>query len=261
MAPEGTLHLVGLGHGPRGMTVDALEVLRSCTNVLLERYTSPAGEQQRQRWEALIGRPIVVLSREEVERADVILHQARKGPTALCTAGDPLVATTHQELRLSALEAGVAVHYWPAPSVQTIVPSLLGLQQYKFGRTITLPYPAPSFSPTSPLEQAQGNIAAGLHTLVLLDLHEQEGTTMRAEQGVAQLRSMAQRLPGDPLPATTLIAAVARAGWPDSALAVGTQEQWEQGAIASLGETPHALVLLGPLHFQERRAIDRWRAR
>jgi diphthine synthase len=47
---------------------------------------------------------------------------------------------------------------------------LSGLQSYRFGRQVTIPYQYGDYLPVSPLEMIVGNQMNNLHTLVLLDL-------------------------------------------------------------------------------------------
>ena len=58
----------------------------------------------------------------------------------------------------------------PGMSATSLAVSLSGLQSYKFGRQVTLPYPYGDYLATSPLEMILRNLEGGLHTLVLLDL-------------------------------------------------------------------------------------------
>jgi len=200
-----------------------------------------------------------------VEQGTSILAAAAAGPTALCVVGDPLAATTHQELRLTALEAGLAVHYWPGTSILTVAPSLAGLHHSKFGRLVTLPFPQPGFVPTSPVEHLLDNLRRGLHTLVLLDLPEDGSRTMTVSEAAAILWATAQRLtqergdgvaPG--LDDGTAIVAIASAGWPDASVVAAPLGRWRGPDPPTVGPTPHCLVVVGALHFQEERALARW---
>ncbi len=99
------------------------------------------------------------------------------------------------------------------------------------------------------------NRAGGLHTLVLLDLRPEEGRFLTGPEAVALLR---ERDPtGRWLPAEAEIAIVARAGSPTAAAAFGPPDQLRG---LDIGPPLHCLVVPAPeLHFEEARAIARWR--
>jgi diphthine synthase len=97
------------------------------------------------------------------------------------------------------MEEGVGFEVVPGMSATALAVSLSGLQSYKFGRQVTLPYPYGEYLATSPLEMIETNRSSGLHTLVLLDL-DPTGmgfdlpTPMRPEQAVSILDRMADRV-------------------------------------------------------------------
>ncbi len=170
-------------------------------------------------------------------------------------AGDPFVATTHVALRLQAEAEGHAWRYLPNASVLTAAPGLLGLQSYRFGRTVSLPFPEPGFAPTSPIEGIRGNLERRLHTLVLLDLRPAEGRFLTATEG---LRLLAER---DPRSTATgpesPVGVVARLGTDSARAWYGPRRRLLE---EEFGPPLHALVVPSePLHFEEEAAVRRWR--
>ena len=117
-----------------------------------------------------IGKKIEVSSRDETENGDKIIDSALKENVVFLTCGDPMTATTHVDLRLRAVEKGIKTRIIHGGSIVTAVPGLLGLQNYKFGRTTTLAYPEKNYFPTSPYDVIKDNKKMGLHTLILLDI-------------------------------------------------------------------------------------------
>jgi diphthine synthase len=192
-----------------------------------------------------------------VESASPILEAlATEARVGLLVTGDPFVATTHVALRLQAEEAGHRWRYVPNASIATAAAGFLGLQLYRFGRTVSLPFPEPGFAPRSPVEGIRSNLGQKLHTLVLLDLRPAEGRFLRAEEA---LRILGERDPeGHAIGPESPVAVVARMGRDDASAWYGPRRQLES---AEFGAPLHALVIPSePLHFEEEAAIRRWRS-
>ena len=249
----GELAFVGVGLGDEeGLSRRAWAVLRRADRLFAEEYTAvaPAGTLDRIATE--LGRPIERLGRAEVEAERPILDALAAVPrVALLVVGDPFAATTHVALRLAAEGAGHTVVYLPAPSILTAAAGFLGLSHYRFGRTVSLPFPTPGFVPRSPLEQIAGNRERDLHTLLLLDLAPAEVKFLSADAALRQLRALDPE--GAVLPADALVAVVARVGRDDAAAWVGGLDRMAQRAF---GAPPHAVIVLAPrLHFEEAAAL------
>ncbi len=255
----GTLYFVGAGLGDeRDLSRRAVQTLGECDRLFAEEYTSLFVPGTLERLATELGRPIVRLSRAEVEGEARILAALRDGArVALVTAGDPFVATTHVALRSAVVRAGHSWQYLPAPSVLTAVASWLGLMHSRFGRPVSLPFVAPGFDPVSPWEQLAENRRRGLHTLVLLDLDPPTGRFRLGPDAVAEL---SRPRPGRPsVPTDALFAIVERVGRADASAAVGTADEL---ATWSAGPPPHSVVVLAPtLHIEEREAIEAFRVR
>ncbi len=164
------LWLIGLGPGDLGlMTADAIEHARACEHRFLEGYTATLPADQENRLESIIG-PWQRAMRPQVEDPSEILELARKSAVALLVVGDPMQATTHIDLEAHCAEQSIDFSVIPGLSATSLAISLSGLQSYRFGRQVTLPYAYGDYLPTSPLELIDANYCANLHTLVLLDL-------------------------------------------------------------------------------------------
>lgn len=253
----GELWFVGLGLGDeRGLSLAALDVLRSSGEVLAEQYTSAAPEGTLARLGERIGRPVVLLGRAEVEAERRILDALARYPrVAFVVVGDPFAATTHVALRLAAERAGHTWRYLPNASILTAAAGFLGVMHYRFGRTVSLPFPSPGFVPASPIEQIAGNRSRDLHTLVLLDLSPDAPRYLSAGEALALLR---ERDPaGRAIPDDARIGIVSRVGRDDARGFYGTFQRLRS---ADLGPPMHALVVLAPrLHFEEEEALARYR--
>ncbi len=253
----GELWFVGLGLADeRGLSDRARDALERADEVFAEEYTAVAPAGTVDRLARAIGRPVRRLERTLLESERPILEALARSPrVALLVVGDPFAATTHVQLRIAAERAGHTWRYEPAASVLTAAVGYLGLMHYRCGRTVSWPLPAEGFTPTSPLEQMDGNRTRGLHTVVLLDLRPGEGRFLTAGEA---LRAMRVRDPdGRWLPAGTPVAVAARVGRDDAAGWFGPVETL---AEVDFGPPLHTIVVPAPeLHFEEAEAIRRFR--
>ena len=192
------LWLIGIGPGDLGhMTERAKSIAKGCSKRYLEGYTAVLPKDQEDLLEEEVG-TWERLMRPSVEDPGDLLDEARDKPVALMVVGDPMQATTHIDLEARCMEQGVSFEVVPGMSATSLAVSLSGLQSYKFGRQVTLPYPYGQYLATSPLEMINANRNSGLHTLVLLDL-DPTGmgfdlpTPMSPEQAVSVLERMSKR--------------------------------------------------------------------
>ena len=164
------LKLIGIGPGDLGlMTVDAIEAAAGSDHRFLEGYTATLPPEQEDLLESRIG-PWNRLMRPDIEMPEELLRLARSSVVALMVVGDPMQATTHVDLLLRAKDAGLNTEMIPGISATTLAVTLSGLQSYRFGRQVTLPFPYGNYLPVSPLKYILDNKSRNLHTLVLLDL-------------------------------------------------------------------------------------------
>jgi diphthine synthase len=252
----GELWFVGLGlDDERGLSQRALAALRESDKVFAEQYTATAPEGTLERLGRAVGRPVHRLDRPLLESERPILDAlARHARVALLVVGDPFAATTHVALRLAAEGAGHTWRYLPNASILTAAAGFLGLMHYRFGRTVSLPFPDPRFAPRSPLEQVEGNRSRGLHTLILLDLDPGAGRYLTAGEALALLRERdpEARVLAEEAP----LAVAARVGRDDAA---GFFGPFARLRSVEFGPPMHALVVPAPeLHFEEAAALARY---
>jgi diphthine synthase len=250
----GQLVFVGLGlYDETDISVKGVKDLESADYVFAEFYTSNLGGFQKKRFEKQIGKPVEVLSREDTEQGDRILQVAKKGIVVFLTCGDPMIATTHVDLRIRAMKQGIPTRIVHSGSIVTAVPGLLGLQNYKFGRTTTLSFPEGEYFPMSPYTVIQENQSLGLHTLVLLDIQADKNRYMTANQGINQLLQMEEQQGEKVISWERLGCVVARAGSMDPMVAADTFRALSR---RDFGSPMHTLVIPGRLHFMEVEALQ-----
>lgn len=249
----GRLVFVGLGlHDEEGVTLRGLDEIAAAEVVFAEAYTSALSEGAMERLAERTEKRIEILDRATLEDGTRVLETCKRLNVALLVAGDPMTATTHVELRLRAIAQGTETRVIHGVSAMTAVPGLLGLQHYKFGRTVTLPFPQEGYSPTSPYELIGENVARGLHTLVLLDIDAESSRFMTANEGMHLLLDMERRTGLRTLSQDSLICVVARAGAPDCGVRAGRVRDLIQ---VDFGAPLHTIVVPGRLHFMEKDAL------
>ena len=173
------LWLIGIGPGDLDhITERAKRVARECSKRYLEGYTAILPPIEEKRLEAVVG-PWERLMRDGVESPENMLDEARVGSVALLVVGDPMQATTHIDLEERCAEEGIGFNVIPGLTATALAVSLSGLQSYRFGRQVTIPFSDGEYLPTSPFEMICKNKEAGMHTLALLDL---DPTGMGLEQ-------------------------------------------------------------------------------
>jgi len=241
------LTFVGLGlYDERSITLEGRRALRDADHVFAEQYTSRLAGASLADLKTFHGVEIEGRTRAGVEQDPApILDAAAARQAVFLVGGDPLVATTHIDLRLRAQDRGIDTQVVHGTSAQTAACSLTGLQNYRFGKATTLPFPGsrgPAV-PDSVLETLAENRARDLHTLVYLDI------------AAAEERYLTADLAADVLAEThpdTLGVAVARAG---SVEPIVTADHLTDLAHRCYGDPLHLLVIPGSLHEIEAEAL------
>jgi len=248
------LIFVGLGlYDETDISFKGLQEIKQCDEVFAEFYTTKLGQFDKKAFEKLIGKKIKVLSREETEKGDKIIDAAAQNHVVFLTGGDPMIATTHVDLRLRAIKQGITTKIIHSSSISTAVPGILGLQNYKFGRTTTIAFGEKEYFPTSPYSVIYNNKKMGLHTLVLLDIQIEKNRCMTANEGFELLLRMEDTLRKHLFTDENIACVVARAGAPDSVVAANTINILKK---KDFGPPLHTLVIPGNLHFMEIEALE-----
>ncbi len=250
------LHLIGLGlHDAKDITLRGLERVKGCGHLYLDVYTSQMGVAKAE-LEAAWGVTIHDALRSLLEEGSAaLLRQARHQDVGILIPGDAFSATTHYALVLDAKAAGVPVTVTHNASVLTAVADI-GLDLYRFGRTVTLVAPSEDYFPESPYEQMAHNVETGLHTLILLDTRSAEGEALMIPDAVAQLLEMERRQKKGMVTAETRLVGAARLGG-DAKIVFSPAAAL---ATVDFGPPPHCLIRPGALSAFEEEALRAWRA-
>lgn len=253
-----TLYLAGMGLcNEKDIPLRTIEILKRCKNILAENYTNLVGEGAILRLERIIGKEIKLLGREEVEGEKEILEAAKKDDTALIVPGDPMAATTHNSLILSAKKLGIETKILHASSIITASAGASGLQIYKFGKTATITYWRKNFEPDSFIDIILQNQKIGAHTLCLLDIDVKMGP-MKPSHALeilmkAQDAKMAKKeIEKEAFDENSKIIILSHAGWEDEKIWAG--KIGEYGGQNESG--PAVIIFPSRMHFMEEEAFE-----
>jgi diphthine synthase len=243
------LVFIGLGlNDEKGITVKGLEETKTADTVFMENYTSLMPDFSLERFEVLCGKKIQVVSRRDLEEENgtQILQAAKAGKAVFLVPGDPFIATTHVTLRIDAEKQRIKTRIIHGTSIMSAIVSLSGLHNYKFGKTVTVPFPE-NFSETPYTVVAQ-NKKVSLHTLCLLDLKAKEKLFLSINQAIQMLREVEEKKKQDIITPDTVVVGIARAGSNNPTIKADFVKDL---ASFDFGAPPYSLIFTGDLHFME----------
>lgn len=228
--------------------MEGLRVLKSCKVVYLERYTNPSAPSAKELAE-LLGRDVLEASREFVEEGRWIVREAKVSDVALACSGDPMVATTHQELRVRAVKEGVDTLIIHGTSIVGCIAGELGLHQYKFGKMVTITASTPALN--SVLDTVYWNLLRGLHTLLLIEWLPNR--TLTPNEALRMLMDADGEVKLGVFNPDLFAAVAARLCQRNQLIRVGLLKDLLH---LDYGEPPHSIVIPADLHFTEAEALE-----
>ena len=253
------LTFIGLGlYDEQSITCEGREALRAADRVFAEFYTSTLLGATVDDLESAHDVEIEVRDRAGVEQdPEAILSAAEDEDVAFLTAGDTMISTTHVDLRIRAAERDIATRVIHGVTAETAASGLTGLQNYRFGKAVTLPFPfvhGAGDVPPSMIDSIEANQERGLHTLVYLDIKvdyhkRRDGPD---EQEPYMTASYAAELLTSEWDGDQLAVVVARAGSPEPLVVA---DRLSALADREFGEPLHLLVIPGDLHHIEADAL------
>ncbi|CAI0382740.1 unnamed protein product [Linum tenue] len=270
------LYVIGLGLGDeKDITLRGLEAVKKCEKVFMEAYTSllsfGLSDDGIATLENLYGKPITIADREMVEeKADEILSAAGASDVAFLVVGDPFGATTHSDLVVRARELGIGVKVVHNASVMNAI-GVCGLQLYRYGETVSIPFFTDVWRPDSFYEKIQKNRELGLHTLCLLDIRVKEPSWESLSRGkkkyepprymtintaIEQLLEVLQKREGSAYDEDTDCVGFARVGSEDQKIVAGPMKQL---LSVDFGSPLHCLVITGQTHPLEEEMLNIYR--
>jgi diphthine synthase len=243
------LTFIGLGlYDDRSLTLQGRDALADADDVFAEFYTSYLAGTSVEELEMTHDIDIEVRDRAGVEQEPgPILDAAERGHAAFLTGGDPMISTTHVDLRLRAIDRGIDTRVVHGTTAQTAASSLTGLQNYRFGKATTLPFERSHGGdgvPESVLDTIAANRERGLHTVVYLDIDRENEAYMTGDHAAGLL---------DDAGLDCVAVVVGQAGSADPTVVGGRLSALRD---RTFGDPLHLLVVPGDVHPMERDALE-----
>jgi len=250
----GDIVFVGLGlNDEKGISLRGLEEAKTAKTAFIELYTSFMPDFSIKRFEKISGKKLNIVSRRELEEknGETILKAAENGKAVLLVPGDPLIATTHITLRIEAEKRGIKTRIVHGASILSAVIGLSGLHNYKFGKSVTIPFPDETLSET-PYNVIAQNKKRGLHTLCLLDIKAEEKRYLSIHESLGLLLKIEEKRKKRVVSMDSLVVGIARAGSDSPTVKADSVRKLLD---YDFGEPPYCIVFPGKLHFMEAEAL------
>ena len=248
----GTLCFVGLGLGPKGVSLQGIEDIKEADAFYLEYYTTPHEPELLTQLQKATGRNATIVDREFVEDGRTILSESESKKVVLAVLGDPMIATTHAELRVRAIRHGVKTKVVYGATIASAAASASGLHWYKFSRTVTV-----TRESVNRLAQAyhilHENLLEGAHTLFLLEYDSKSGEGISPQAAMQGLLLAEGNFKRWVVTKETFALVLCRLGREDEESAAGSLEAL---ATKDFGRPPYVVVIPGKLHFTESEAVS-----
>jgi diphthine synthase len=248
----GRLSFVGLGLGAKGITLEGVEEMIASDRIYLEYYTTPHEPQLLKQVQVATGKSFTIVDRQFVEDGSTILSDAKEKKVVLAVLGDPMIATTHNELRVRAIRLGMETRVIHSATIASAAASASGLHSYKFSRTVTV-----TREEVGKLAQVyhvlHENLLEGAHTLLLLEYDVQSGLGVTPADAIAGLLLAEGNFKRGVVNEDTFAIMLSRLGREDAKLSAGSFGGLSKSEV---GGPPHCLIIPGKLHFTEVEAIS-----
>jgi diphthine synthase len=243
------LTFIGLGlYDKTDVSEKGLTAIRNADHIFLETYTSRLMGTSHEELQEYYGKPVHMLGREAVEiHPETILAKAEHEQVVFLCAGDPMVSTTHADLRMRAALRGIRTSIIHAASISSAVCGLSGLQNYRFGKSCSVPFPQKNWFPKTSIDVIAQNLSLRLHTLVYLDIQDERYMTV--QEAVILLEQMAEELKIH----IPLYIGIARAGSDNPQVRAGSGKVLRS---VDFGPPLHMLVVPAELHEMERTYLE-----
>lgn len=250
--------IIGLGIGnPNSLSIASLKILRYVDEVYFEIYTNFT-ESNLQEYETFLNRKLTPIYRSSLENdsKEFLMSQLNKKTSALVVSGDPFIATTHYMLFVEAVQIGLDVSIYNNVSIYSLVPSILGLSAYKFGKTATIAFQERIISQT-PYNVLNENKNINAHTLLFLDIDLEQDKFLSINEAINQLLEAEEELNEKIISLKTKAIALCKVGQStESKIIYATLKRILEISWNDLGP-PQALVFPSNLSGPESESLDK----
>ncbi len=246
------LYLVGIGLIPKHLSLEALETIQQCEEILLETYTSKFTSGEIPQLEQLTHKKIKPVARIDVEdQLDQILKTAKTKKTCLLIYGNPLFATTHVQILIEAKKRKIPYHVIAGISIANFL-GHTGLDNYRFGRIATIVYHEPLYAPESFFDIVENNQQNQLHSLCLLDIRTDENRFMSISEAIEILEKIATKRKTTWF-SNAMLVGIFGAGNPNQQIRIGSPSELKK---KNPDLFPQSLIVCGPLNEKEKEAFN-----
>lgn len=244
---SGRLTFVGLGLGDQGVSLAGVNAIRDADIAYLEYYTVPHAPRLLQELETATGRTMTVVDRSFVEDGRRILEEAGGKAVVLAVQGDPMIATTHSDLRVRAISAGTATSVVHGTTIAAAAASASGLHYYKFGASVTFTKDSVDYH-----QQVYGrihrNLLEGSHTLLLLEYDTESAEGASPESLMEGLLAAEKNFKREVVGEGMFIVFLSRVGTESETIRAGSIGEM---LGVGFGEPPHVAIVPAGMHFSE----------
>ncbi len=251
-----TLFFISIGlSDEKDMSIKAVGAARSCDRLFAELYTSKL-ETDKARLSEFLGKEVVLLQRKDLEEDyRKLLDEAVDKKVGLLVGGDCFVSTAHTALMAEARKRGIDVKVIHGSSIVSAVCEA-GLHMPKFGQMVTIPFPDRTKGKLagSVYDVILGNKKRGLHTLCLLDMVAEEGRFMKVGEAIGILLVLEKEFRKKIIGMKTDAVVFSRLGSESQKIAYGKLEELFRMGFE---EPPHAMIIVGKLHFSEKAVLEK----
>jgi diphthine synthase len=156
------------------------------------------------------------------------------------------------DLCITAKKRGIKTRVVHGASAVSAVRGISGLQNYKYGKAVTVPFSEQDFVSETPYNVIHENRKMGLHTMCYLDIKAVEHRYLSIKEALQTLLDLEKQKKEQVVTPNTLVVGVARAGSPEPSVKAGYVEEVMN---YDFGTPPHTLIFPGKLHFMEAEAL------
>lgn len=249
------LVLAGLGLEKGDISLRSLDYLKKCKVVYLDSYTSFVSGEYLSFLSDMLGKKVLPIGRKDLEdNVWDTIRAAEGSDIGIVVGGDPLIATTHKIIISEAQRHGIRTVVLHSSSVFSAAIGESGLDFYRFGPTVTLPFWSENYKPVSFLKSIEKNLENGEHTLLLLDIRK-PGTPMTLSEAVEILGNAIKASGGSRLGNVRLMV-MADAGKESAAMLSATLDELSVYDGSRFSGKALCIIVPAKISFAEKEALE-----
>ncbi|MEM3946985.1 MAG: diphthine synthase [Metallosphaera sp.] len=234
------IYFIGLGLSKRFLTNASIDAMRKSDVIYADVYTSISCDITEDLLRQLSGKDVIPGNRDVLENREKEIYKLLDTGknVGVAVIGDPMIATTHVSLAVGARQRGHTVTVVPGMSVHCYMISKSLLSSYKFGKSVTVAFPALGKVDVTPYKVIKSNRDQGLHTMVYLDL--KEGGVMTADLALKYLVQMEMEMKQNAISQEDLVIIGERLGCDDERIRSMTISS---AMNEKFGKPPHIIII------------------